>query len=175
MRNIAITTLMLWVCAAGVVQAEQNQLLVSARDTGTESLVLIKWEIEELLGPKNYEAIGVCVRIDGGDAVVMLSGMNMFAPPEEFTRLRAITSADPEVEFIAEFMGVDRASGMGFVRVSGDHGLKVVEFVTDVAIETGDEVAAVGLLAEEMGLKPYVGIAYISASLRKPETAGHTH
>jgi S1-C subfamily serine protease len=168
-RKIAITTLLVLLCTSTFVWAETDQAMVQADKMGKESLVMVRWQIDELMGMQDYNAIGICVKLDDGDAIVMLMGMSRYARGEEFTKLRTVRAEAVDEEFDTTLMGVDRSSGLGFVRVSGNHGLTPVNFVSGTELTAGAEVASVGMLAEEMGLKTYVGKAYVSTTLRKPE------
>ncbi len=169
MRNIAITSVLAVLCATSLVWAETDQAMVAANEVGKASLVMVQWKIDELMGANDYSAIGVCVKLEDGAAIVMLMGMDRYAQGEEFENIRAFRPEVPEAEFKADLLGVDRSSGFGFVRISGAHGLKPIEFVTDTDLSVGDEVVSVGMLAKEMGLKTYIGKAYVSTTLRKPE------
>ncbi len=155
---------------ASPVWAQDDAGMARANETGLNSLVVIKWKLDMGFDESDFQSMGVCVRVDDdGGAVVMLRGMDPFAQGEAFSSIR-VFRAGSDTPLEATFMGVDPMTGQGFVRVEAGHGLAAVSFASTSNLAVGDKLVSVGLLPRAIGGQPYVGRAYVSTMIRKPET-----
>ncbi len=144
--------------------------MARANEMGLSSLVVVKWKLDMGFDEQDMQSMGVCVRLDNdGQAVVMLRGMDPFSGEEAFSNVRVFRASD-DTPMEASFMGVDPMTGLGFVRVGSGHGLSAVSFASSSDLAIGDKLVSVGLLPRAIGGQPYVGRAYVSTVIRKPET-----
>lgn len=68
----------------------------------------------------------------------------------------------------AELMGIDPASGLGFVRTTGERTFKAIRFRSSAGLEVGQPVGSAGLLTVDPALPKYMGLAYVSSTARLP-------
>lgn len=152
----------------------QDSVAMAAADQlGGASLAIISWKMDEGAGRRSFSSMAVCVAIDSeGRATLMGLGMNASAQPEEFLDLEVTLPGVKGKTFKATLQGIDSlsATSLAFVRIEGDHGLQAVEFARESNLAIGDEVVSVGLLPENLGRNTYVGKAYVSTSVRTPDT-----
>ncbi len=143
--------------------------MARANQVGLDSLLVVKWRLDMGFDESEFQSMGVCVRLnDDGTAVVMLRGMDPFARAEAFSNIRVFRPTE-EGPLSATLMGVDLMSSLAFIRVEAGHGLQAVEFAPQSNLDVGDQLVSVGLLPRAIGGQPYVGRAFVSTMIRKPE------
>jgi len=179
-KNTAVAGLLLLL--AGTASAQDfdfSRLERKAR----ESAVLLQMQIEFSYGMQTNEhqqrLMGVVVSDDGlvvfdgsfiGDDNP-LSPMSSFAFRATPTRIE-ITMLDGEEKFEAEYLGVDRVTGIGFARITGagDRTFTPVRFVSGKKFAVGEWLALYSLLPEFARPSLSVNVGMITALVETPES-----
>lgn len=156
---------------AAPAPAQDANPMALASEIGAASLGVVTWEMDEGAGPQRFNALGACVRVDDeGRAILMAPGLSASAAPEDFMNIRVILPGADGAELKATLLGIDPYTSLAFVRTEEQHDWRPVEFADQSGVSVGDEVFSVGLLSSDLGRRPYVGRAYISTSIRTPDT-----
>lgn len=140
-----------------------------ANSVGKGSLAVVAWETDEGAGPQQFSALGVCVAVDNnGLATLAAMGLDTSAAPDDLMNIKVILPGIDGDEIPATLLGIDPLTSIAFFRTDQAHDWKPVQFVRESGVSVGDEVVSVGLLSSDLGRLPYVGKAYVSASIRTP-------
>jgi S1-C subfamily serine protease len=113
---------------------------------------------------------GGLVLFDGG----LLNENNPLSPASSFSFKAEPTGVEvttfDEETFQAEYIGTDRQTGLGFVRITGaDRPFKPVEFATDREFKPGQWLAVFMLLPEFVQPPMAADVGMISARITSPE------
>jgi serine protease Do len=155
-----------------LAEEDVSQMMAHAHRAGEHGLALITYEVDNGLGARRIGATGICILVEDGSAVLITLGMDSQTPAAFYVpgSFEVVTPGTDGQTFEAELMGVDPASGAGFIRVRGDYDWEAVEFASEADLAIGDAVVSVGLLEPNLGRVPYVGTGRVSSVTQSPET-----
>lgn len=156
--------------APGGARADEiGQAIATAYAKVDGALAMVEFDLKGELGETTLLKLGICISDKG---TLMISTLDPLTPLDTIQEIRAIVPGPHRKPLKAELIGVDRVSGLTFVRVTEAHKWSVVQFASRADLKPGMAVFSVGLMGKNLGHTPYVGTAYVSAVLRTPESMG---
>ena len=163
----------LFLCVSPVVADDDaSQMMADAHRIGSKALAVVTFAVDDGTGPRPNGVGGICIMVDDdGKAILMSLGMDPGIPPEFYVdgSFQVTLPGMDGAVLPGTLMGVDPASGVGFIRVEEPFDWEVVRFATRSELAIGDRVASVGLLSTNLGRSAYAGTGLVSSVVHTPE------
>ena len=137
---------------------------VAAKVVGALARLEFTYE-NEFVGTR--KRIGQCICIDAANSVFLTRDIPMTIPRDELRDFFLLPAGMTAKRIKAEFMGIDPAEKLAFVRALEKYPWKELKFVR-ADLNLGQAVISVGLLGPLTGNVPYIGTARVAARLRLP-------
>jgi serine protease Do len=158
---LALTTMVL----SGVVSAADTEKVmadISAKTKG--SLAILSYKIKDASdAPINGQA--VCIDSSG---LFITTYLDAALRSDMIKEMQLIMPGKEAKTYKAKLLGVDPGSGLGFVQSEEKGEFTAVEFVPEPKLVPGQQVFSAGIMAGDGNRSPYLGTAYVSATLRVP-------
>ena len=151
-----------------VIKADTPKAMTEVLNTASGSMVMMKCSyLDDIRG--QVPMTGQCMCIDASGIFVT----NVFEPTTQAAMIQNVTIVLPGVEkatLLAELMGIDPISGLGFIKAAPPAGRQwtPIKFAAKSEVIVGKQVTSLGLLSQDTGYAPYVGVAYVSTKVRVP-------
>ncbi len=143
-------------------QAEMLRKAYQSRNALALAAVTVKTE----LGNRNYGGQALC--IDSELGIFMTLALPTSLQAQDVQEVKLLRPGAPNAKVEAKLLGIDFGTGLGFLQTTQEHAFEAVTFKGSSRLKPGDPVASVGLMTQVQSLDPYVGMGYISATLRVP-------
>jgi serine protease Do len=112
---------------------------------------------------------GPAICIDAKQAVFLTTALNPGLRSEDVQKAELIVPGKDAKQIKAKLLGIDPATGLGFVQATEKHTWKQIEFVAKSGLEAGEQVVSAGLMVDVPSAPIYTGTGYVSAQLRLPD------
>ena len=165
MKRLAIVLVMLAAVLPATTGAQTEKTLTDIADRVFGAMAIVSCDIETDSGKGILRGQAICVDASGVFLTLALSNVQRV---EQISNLEIITPGIGGKKFKAKLMGIDGMTGMAFVRATQPNIWSAVQFTENVKLSPGQQVISVGLLPDETGNTPYLGVGYVSAVLHTP-------
>jgi len=165
-----LTMVMATVFCAACVASGQNAVekLLARVDGQTEgALVMVKCQYDSDTGPTELAGMGICYNAKKGDFMTLAFGARPSA--DRIKDLVIVLPGPEQTTLPAAFLGARPEAGVAFIRSKQPHKWQAVSFAAKSNLATGQMVSSVGLMPGEQANTRYLGVAYVSTTLRAPE------
>lgn len=168
MKRLILTALAsLAVAAPAIGQTDAEQFLAKVAAATENALVMVRCKYAGDAGSTILTGIGICYDAAKGDFLTLALGAKF--RPEKLEELSIIVPGFENKTIPAEFLGMRPEVGIAFIRAKQPHKWQAVKFAAKSDLKIGQMVASVGLMPGARANTPYLGLAYVSTSLRIPE------
>jgi len=173
MRRVSalLLTVLLAGWAASPARADAEKLLALTASKANGALAVLRFKYTSELGDRTVTDQAICV---GADGLFLTLATNATMDSKAISDVELLPPGVGAEPVAAKFVGIDEPTGIGFFRATGKHPWKPLEFADKAGLYIGQPVASAGLLPQDTGFRPYVGVAYVSSSIRVPGKAIYT-
>ncbi len=166
MKKLLIAMMISLLCVQGVwAQSATSKTLANIASKASKSLAAVKIEAKRGDGSTS-ELVGLAFCIDSKGLFVTL-GVPVSVTADDIGKIEILPAGDSQEVFPAEFVGIDQASGMTFIRATGGN-WTAVELVSKPDLSVGQEVISAGLIIGPGARPVSVGLAYVSSIIEIP-------
>lgn len=173
MRRIGLFVGVLALVASGpaVAFADVPEALADLARKTVNSSAAINFDFELTSGETQHmTGQAICIhKADNGIGTFITFAYRPDMKPETIQNMKLIISGPQAKEVPAEFLTVEPLLNLVFLRAKEPFDWNPVTF-HKAATQVGQQVVSVGLMSPEVGYQPYLGMGYVSAIMRVPET-----
>jgi len=149
-------------------KADSPQVIAKIAEQASGALVTVTCKIEGQVAGREgtISGMGICVNAQRRWFITLA-----ISPTTQLQRLKDFRLVLPGVggkSLKAKLLGVDPTTGIGVVEAADAGKWKEVGFAPTAKLVVGQQVVSVGLMGENLGRMPYVGVGYVSAVVRVP-------
>ncbi|MFP4354319.1 MAG: PDZ domain-containing protein [Phycisphaerae bacterium] len=166
MNRISVCILAMAIAACPVLADETSDALALAQQA-VESLAIVAVSMENELGQRTFGGQAVC--IDAQQGIFMTMSLPAGLKASDIKECKLILPSREGNRVDAEFLGIDSATQLGFVKAKQAHGAKAISFKKTSQLDPGQQVVSAGLMTSMAGFPSYLGVAYVSSNLRLPD------
>jgi S1-C subfamily serine protease len=150
--------------ARGDATSEALAAVAKKVDGATALLsVTIKTQVE------SRRAGGPAICVDAEKGIFMTTALNPGLRSEDVQKAELIVPGKDAKRIKAKLLGIDPATGLGFVQSTEKHTWKQIRFVAKSGLEVGQKVVSAGLMVDVPSAPLYTGTGYVGAKLRLPD------
>ena len=171
MKRLSIMTmvLVLGVPCIAVAESDTGELLANIAKATSNAIVSIQGEYKDEVSSSQVSGIGICYNAEAGEFLAFIRIFERPIRPEGIKNLRLVIPGPDQKSIDAEFMGMDPATRISFIRAKEKYPWQAVRFAERSNLQVGQKVVSVGLIPGNAENTPYYGIGYISSFLRIPQ------
>ena len=145
--------------------ADTQKSLADIAAKASGAMAYMQFTYEDEVGSRTLGGICVCIE---GSGVMMTTSINSRIQAGSIKDLHVILPGLGGKRLNAKFLGVDPLSSLGFIQVTDSHKWSVVRFARSADLNVGTRVISMGLLGQETAFAPYMGVGYVSTTIRVP-------
>jgi len=163
--KILLATAVCLCVALPAAGADTAKLLADTAARAKDALAMVRCVFNT--GAREQTLTGPAICIDPA-GLLMTRAVRAHIRVEDIKTLELIIPG-PDAETVeATLVGIDAATGFGFVQAKGARKWAAIRFAKQSNLEIGQEVTSAGLMLSDPGFAPCVGAAYVSSVLRLP-------
>jgi len=167
MHKLAIAAMVISICV--FIQPALCDWVEDVYQKASNALCVISYSVEDEMGTRPAAGQGICIGVEDGKGLIMTLAFASGLKSENIKDLKIILPSQEQKSIKAEFVNIDAVTGIGFVKAMEQHDWSIITFVKSANVGVGQKVVSVGLMPGEVGNKPYLGMANVSAVILSPE------